>query len=352
MAKEYNYVRKTFTYDGKRYTVRGKNEKDVYMQMALKKKELEEGRQTQGGNMPVRKWVERCIDTYKTGQSEATRTRYMSRINRGILDYIGDRSLKSIRPIDVQEVLSHQSGKSQYQINQIYQALRFFFHLAKVNKLIAEDPTESLIKPKNGTKNSRRSLTQEEETVFLKVASAERFRVFLLMYYCGLRSSEAREAMGKDITVVADSGKVYPVLHVRGTKTANADRNVPIPEELYQLIKKTPQNAYLAPNEAGHKHDSKSFQRAFNSLRRAMNIEMGATVYRNQLIPPLPLADDFVPYCLRHTFCTNLCRKGVDIRIAQHLMGHSDIRLTANIYTHIDNSDVVAAARILSNSLE
>ena len=34
---------------------------------------------------------------------------------------------------------------------------------------------------------------------------------------------------------------------------------------------------------------------------RAMNISMGCKTYRNALIPPYPLAADFVPYCLRHT---------------------------------------------------
>ena len=54
-------------------------------------------------------------------------------------------------------------------------------------------------------------------------------------------------------------------------------------------------------------------------------------VYRNQLIPPLPLADDFVPYDLRHTYCTDLARAGVDIRTAQKLMGHANISVTADI---------------------
>ena len=78
---------------------------------------------------------------------------------------------------------------------------------------------------------------------------------------------------------------------------------------------------------------------------------MGCEVYRNKLMPPYPLADDIVPYCLRHTYCTNLCRKKVDIRIAQYLLGHSDIRLTANIYTHVDNSDVIEAAQLIAKSV-
>ena len=73
-------------------------------------------------------------------------------------------------------------------------------------------------------------------------------------------------------------------------------------------------------------------------------------MYRNQLIAPYPLADDFVPYNLRHTYCTDLQKKGIDIRTAQYLMGHSDISLTANIYTHADNSTTLEAARLINGT--
>ena len=80
---------------------------------------------------------------------------------------------------------------------------------------------------------------------------------------------------------------------------------------------------------------------------REMNIAMGCALYRNRLMPPYPLAEDLVPYCFRHTFCTNLQKKGVDIRTAQYLMGHSDIRMTANIYTHADEETILSAANLL-----
>ena len=75
-----------------------------------------------------------------------------------------------------------------------------------------------------------------------------------------------------------------------------------------------------------------------------MNISMGCTVYRNQLIPPLPLADDFVPYMLRHTYCTDLKKHGVDLRLAKQLMGHADIKMTADIYDHADDESALLAA--------
>lgn len=341
------FITKSFTFEGKRYYVRAKTEKEAIIKMANRIRDLEEGKVTVSGNTTVKEWALKCVDTYKTNQGEETRKTYLYRMNSCIFSQIGDRTLKSIKPFDVQAVMNELQGCSKSHIAAVYQMLRFIFSKAKINKLIAEDPTIDLQKPK-GTKETRRSLTPYEDFHFCKVVwTSEQFKVFALMYYCGLRTSEAKEAKGKDIIVIKDGSDAYPVLHIRGTKTDNAVRDVPIPYELYERIKDTPKFSYIAPNKAGNKHTENSFKRAINSLRRAMNISMGCKVYRNQLIPPYPLADDFVPYCLRHTYCTRLCKQKIDIRVAQKLMGHSDIRLTANIYTHADASNIIEAAQLI-----
>ena len=36
----------------------------------------------------------------------------------------------------------------------------------------------------------------------------------------------------------------------------------------------------------------------------------------------------------RHTFCTNYANSGMDIKNLQYLMGHSDVGVTLNVYTH------------------
>lgn len=62
---------------------------------------------------------------------------------------------------------------------------------------------------------------------------------------------------------------------------------------------------------------------------------MGAKV-QDGVITKHALAPDLTPYCLRHTFCTDLQRAGVPINVAKELMGHANISVTANIYTHRD----------------
>lgn len=59
------------------------------------------------------------------------------------------------------------------------------------------------------------------------------------------------------------------------------------------------------------------------------------------------IADDLVLYCLRHTYCTDLQKKGVPLNIAKYLMGHSDISVTASIYTHTGTEEAIEAGKII-----
>lgn len=340
------YIKKTFTFDGKRYYVRGKTEAEAIKKMALKERDLQEGRIAVSGNMAVSTWAYKAVEIYKTNQKDITRKVYLQRMKHCILEQIGDMPLKNVKPLHCQEVLNMQAGKSRAHINEVSQILFFIFDKAVDNNLILSNPAAKLTKPA-GVKNHRRAITDKERFHLLKVAGHDdTFILFLLMLQCGCRPSEAMEAKGMDIKKIEDCN----VLHIRGTKTASADRMVPIPDDLYARIKKTPKFEYICPNQAGHKHTEKSYQRLTQRLRREMNISMGCKVYRNQLMDPLPLADDFVPYDLRHTYCTDLQKKKIDIRTAQYLMGHADIRMTANIYTHADNSTILEAAKILAEN--
>lgn len=142
-------------------------------------------------------------------------------------------------------------------------------------------------------------------------------------------------------------GKEYFALTIRGTKTQNSDRVVPIPPVMLERLSEA-RRGLVCHTLNGTHHNESSYKRMVSSLERAMNIDMGGKLYRNELLYPLPLAKDFVPYLLRHTYCTDLKKKGVDVRTAKELMGHADIRTTANIYDHCDNESLMEAARLIS----
>ena len=90
----------------------------------------------------------------------------------------------------------------------------------------------------------------------------------------------------------------------------------------------------------------------WDDIRRLMNIGMGCRVEEDELIPPFPLADDFVMYNLRHTYCTDLEKAGVPINIACRLMGHSDITLTSKIYTHASMETITSTRQLIDEHQE
>ena len=173
-----------------------------------------------------------------------------------------------------------------------------------------------------------------------------------MLYHCGLRPQEAIALSWGDldfesrlitITKAVESG----TKNIKTTKTKSGIRSVPIPDDFYGRLFAVQKNAaeLVFPAGDGKQAGKDACQRWWKALRRAMNIEMGAKVYRNKLLDE-PLAADFTAYCLRHTYCTNLQRAGVPLNVAKYLMGHSDIKMTANIYGH-QTSDQTENARML-----
>ena len=45
------------------------------------------------------------------------------------------------------------------------------------------------------------------------------------------------------------------------------------------------------------------------------------------------------PHVCRHTYCSNMAKSGMNPKTLQYLMGHSDIGVTLNIYTHLGLED-------------
>lgn len=313
--------RKTFSIDGVRYQVYGKTEQEAIEKMAIKKQAVRDGKDFKESSMLVSDWAYEAVELYKTNQSEITRERYLGVMKSSVLREIGNMKLRSVTNKTLQSCLNLQQGRSKYHIDRVCNMLKFIFTTAYQNKLIKENPSENLVKPK-GENNKRRSITEEERKAFIKVANNnDKYLRFLLMYHCGCRPSEVRSVTYKNISVVEGT----PLLHVQGTKSANADRFIPVPEDLVVRIKKSLKSTISKPQ----------YTKRFASLKTEMEKVMGKE-----------LKKDFVPYCLRHTFCTDLRDKGVDIRDAQYLMGHANISITANIYTHSDVSTALKVAKV------
>lgn len=49
---------------------------------------------------------------------------------------------------------------------------------------------------------------------------------------------------------------------------------------------------------------------------------------------------NITPHMLRHTYCSKLVKNGISLKTVQSLMGHTDVSLSLNFYTHINIVDV------------
>jgi site-specific recombinase XerD len=45
------------------------------------------------------------------------------------------------------------------------------------------------------------------------------------------------------------------------------------------------------------------------------------------------------PHVCRHTYCSNMAKSGMNPKTLQYLMGHADISITLNVYTHVGAED-------------
>ena len=155
------------------------------------------------------------------------------------------------------------------------------------------------------------------------------------MLYCGLRPIEIRR-MTWDWIDFENS-----ILTVGKSKTkAGTGRKIPISRQLktalLELKMKHQNDEYVFVRVKNNKlpMDENAFYHAWHNFKREMDIANGAKVYRNQIIEST-ISPDLEPYLLRHTFCTDCQAAGVPINVAKELMGHSDISVTAKIYTHM-----------------
>lgn len=61
--------------------------------------------------------------------------------------------------------------------------------------------------------------------------------------------------------------------------------------------------------------------------------------YNSTYRVPLP---KITPHVCRHTFCSNMAKSGMNPKTLQYIMGHSDISITMNVYTHLQFEDAQA----------
>ncbi len=286
------------------------------------------------------------METFKqdAGISKKTLAAYDQRFEKYIAPAIGNTRMKDVRDVHLQRILNSQAGMSFSHVSQLRSTIKAIFSKARKSRLILFDPSEDLTLPAN-EKRSRRAITDAERAGIRTVAETHRAGLWVLtMLYTGMRPGETAALQWRDVDFDANEIHVYKAREsggkeIKGPKTASGIRDIPIHGSLRPKLLAAKGDPFepIFPTQSGNYRDDKSLSLLWASFRRALDIEMGATLKRNQIVESV-LAADLTPYCLRHTFCTDLEAAGVPINVAKVLMGHSDISVTANIYTHKNKS--------------
>lgn len=404
--KQYKYVRKTFMFEGKQYVVYGKTDEEAYLKKAELLRKLEYGEAVKQhskarseialtGDTLVKDFAKIWLDNYikpkvrpagaskqKGTMTEKSFEMYIQKLNGFIIPAVGSMKLKKVKDINLQSILNEMKDKglSYSTCNKVKIVMNAMFSQAVKSRLITFNPADDLSVTAE-VKTQRRSLTDEERKVLLKVAESHRCGNWIrFLLYTGIRPAESAALQVSDIDI--KNGLIHITKAIEsGTesvvgepKTKASIRDIPITdairEDIKALVKDRTPAAYVFPQMDGKTiMTTTAMCNNWRSFSRQMDLAMGAeTTAHGHIydqkdvdkngVPLYPdehgkarnghkIAEDLVLYCLRHTYCTDLQKKGVPLNIAKYLMGHSDISVTASIYTHTGTDEAIEAGRII-----
>ncbi|MGD9693590.1 MAG: tyrosine-type recombinase/integrase [Phycisphaerales bacterium] len=261
------------------------------------------------------------------------RRKVRERVSR-LLDDCGWRFVRDVTPESFTRWRSAQS-LSPKTLNEYLGAMRAMLGWLHRQGRIAGDPLACVgrANAKGRATFERRALTVEECQRLLAQAGSRRL-LYLTALRTGLRKGELRALTWADVELNGDS----PSLRVRAAISKNRKQaRLPLTPELAAAL--------LVARPAGVGPGC----RVFSTTPTHRTIRADFEAAGIERLDDTGRKADF--HALRHTFATELMRAGVPVRAAMELMRHSDIRLTANVYTDAGRLPVVESVRSLPSLL-
>lgn len=336
------YFRETFTFEGKRYDVTAKTERDLWRKVDEKKRQLEDGVDKISANMPVSKWIEKYLEIYKRPTvADNTYNDLLARAKNYINPEIGNKRLKDVKPADLQRIMNSVADKSKSFVDKLRDLIKGAFRQARIDRVLIYDPAEALVVPKT-KEGIGRPMTEDERHHILSVCKTHKHGFWaLFMLYTGARPVETRLAKWEDVDLKNKR------ITIHSAKTDFGDRVVPINPLLLPYLKGG--EGYIFTQRSGEPVTKNSTRWWWASIKRAVDLDMGAKTSRGGGIAPedSKVSDDLVPYCMRHTCATDWYTAGVPINTIREFMGHKSISTTTRVYVKIsDQAFNDAALRI------
>lgn len=334
------YQRKLTLSDGRQKLIYGKSLAELNAKEAALRADDAAGLEV-GDDTLVGEWAKVWFETYKQDLRAATARMYRNTYNLHIGPQLGGMELRKVRAVHVRRVMASVADLSASSQHKVLITMRQLFATARQNRLITGDPTEGVKITPHARAKGKEYLTPAEAETLLQAVREPRARAFCaLCLYCGLRREEALGLQWADIgrnsivirraVTFPDGNQPDPSMEL---KTQASHRILPVPAALRSILDETPRTSeYVVPNSAGEVMTASAYSKMFAHVKAAV---------------PYPIH----AHMLRHTYATTLYRAGVDLRTAQQLLGHATIQMTANIYTHLEAADSLAAITLIDGYL-
>ena len=101
--------------------------------------------------------------------SAATRESYRTALNKHLFPVLGNRMLRAITPLELQELLNQYAGKSKSMITSILATLRGVYGAALADRIVLRDPTERLVRPPATPTAVKPALTAEQRAAIASI---------------------------------------------------------------------------------------------------------------------------------------------------------------------------------------
>lgn len=307
-------------------------------------------------NITVNELVERYLST-KTGAKHSTVANYNFVKNILKKEEFSETKIADVKTSDAKLFLikMQSDGKGYSTVKSLRGVLRPAFQMAVDDDILNKNPFEfQLAGVVVNDSHTRTAITREQMRQFLKFVHDDNcyckyYEVVYILFHTGMRISEFCGLTLKDIDL---KNRIVNIDHqlqrtsdmqyvIESTKTNAGTRKLPITEEVakcFQAIiedREPQQREKMIDGYAGFLFYDKNnnplvamhWEHRFNHMVQRYN-----DIYRIQI-------PNITPHVCRHTYCSNMAKSGMNPKTLQYLMGHSDIGVTLNTYTHLGLED-------------
>lgn len=323
---------------------------------------------THGGKYTVLELVEKYT-SLKTGVRHSTRAGYKTVINILKKENFGEMRIDKVRLSDAKSwlvKLQQIDGRGYSSIHTIRGVLRPAFQMAVDDDLIRKNPFGfELATVIVNDSVTREAITRKQERELLRFIKEDKhfsryYEAIFILFNTGLRISEFCGLTKHDIDFKEMRIKVDHQLQrssqmeyiIQEPKTESGVRFVPMTEEVAECFRriiekrKKPSTEPMIDDHVGFlfldKNDMPMVALHWEKYMEHI-IQKYNKIYKIQM-------PKVTPHVCRHTFCSNMAKSGMNPKTLQYIMGHSDISVTLNTYTHVNFDDAKEELRRVAGS--